>query len=114
MELVLSFFIVFVVVYLFYFLFVIFKKKKISNIKNSTEALFLQKRYKINYDKINIKVLANLVALTNSFIIATTFVIIEFIDNIILKLMVAFVVLIILILGMYSLLGKYLKKKEGK
>lgn len=114
MESLIWFCLVFIIVYLVYFLFVICRKKKLEKVKQSTEMLFLKKRFKLNLEKINVKFLAHFIALINAFIIAVTFVVVELFDNIIIKLMVAFVVLIILILLIYSLFGKILKKKEGK
>ena len=114
MEKLVWFLIVFVIVYLFYFFFVICRKKKLEKFKTSTEMLFLQKKFKINLEKHKLKSLAHMVALINAFIIGITFIIIELFDNIIIKLMISFIVLIVLIILIYSLFGKLLKKKEGK
>lgn len=114
MEKIVWFIIVFLLVYLFYFFFVICRKKKLEKFKKSTELLFLQKKCKLNLDKFSIKFLANIVALINAFIIGLTFIIVELFNNVFIKIMVAFVVLIILILVFYSITGKILKKKEGK
>ena len=97
------FLIVFIIVYLFYFFFVICRKKKLEQFKTSTEMLFLQRKFKIDLSKHNIKMVAHMVALINAFIIAITFVILEIFDNIFIKIMV-----------IYSIFGKQLKKKEGK
>ncbi len=113
MDKLIWFVVVFLIIYLFYFIFVICRKKKLEKVKQSTEILFLKKKFKLKLDKINVKFLAYGVALTNAFIIATTFTVVELFDNIIIKLMVAFVLLIILILTVYSIFGKILKKKEG-
>lgn len=114
MEKLIWFIIVFSVIYLFYFLFIICRKKKLEKFKTSVEVQFLIKKFKLNIDKINIKLLAHLIAMANALIISTTFTIVEFFDNVIIKLMMAFVSLMFLILVIYSILGKTLKKKEGK
>ena len=114
MEILISFIVVFMVVYLFYLFFVILRKNKLSKIKQSSEALLIKKKYNLKLNKISDKKLANIIAFSNAFIIATTFIVIEFVSNFILKIMVSFVVLIVLILSIYILIGKYLKKKEGK
>lgn len=114
MEKLIWFLIVFIVIYFFYFIFIICRKKKLEKFKTSVEVQFMVKKFKLNLDKLNIKLLAHLIALSNALIISITFTIVEFFDNIILKLMVAFVTLIFLILVIYSILGKILKKKEGK
>lgn len=103
----------FVIVYLLYFLLVINNKKKLAKYRNSTEVKFLENKYKVNIKKIEIKTLANIMALVNAFIIATTVSIIGIVDNMFLKLLVAFVVLIPLILIMYSIIGRLLVKKYG-
>lgn len=113
MDKLIWFFVVFLIIYLFYFIFVICNKKKLGKVKKSTEILFLKKKFKLKLDKMNDKFLAHGVALTNAFIIASTFTVVELFENIIIKLMVAFVMLIILILTIYSIFGKILKKKEG-
>ena len=114
MDKIFSFVIVYIVVYLFYLFFVILRKNKLIKIKNGSEALLLKRKFKLKLDRISDKHFANIIALINGFIIATTFVVIEFFNNYIIKIMVAFVVLTILILIIYLGFGKYLKKKEGK
>ena len=114
MEKLIWFFIIFGLVYLFYFFFVICRKKKLEKFKTSTEMLFLQKKFKIDLEKHKLKSLAHMVALINAFIIGITFVVIELFDNIIIKLMIAFIVLMLLIILIYGLFGKLLKRKEGK
>lgn len=114
MKYVITYLITFCVIYLLYFLLVVNRKKAINKFKNSMEVKYLMNKYSINIDKVNIKKLANMVALSNSFIITTVFIVIIFIDNFILKMLVAFVILFPLIIIIYWLLGKILKKEEGK
>ena len=61
----------------------------------------------------NVKEFALKVACVNSFIIATALVVIEFINNFILKLLVATLIMIPLIIILYYLVAKSMKK-EGK
>lgn len=114
MKYVIIYLITFCVIYLLYFLLVVNRKKAINKFKNSMEVKYLMNKYSVNIDKVNIKKLANMVALSNSFIITTVFIVIIFIDNFILKMLVAFVILFPLIIIIYWLLGKILKKEEGK
>ncbi len=114
MHILISFIVVFLITYLFYLFFVILRKNKVSKIKNCTESLFLKKRFKLKMDKISDKKLANIIAITNASIIATTFCIIEFVENYILKIMFIFVTLMVLIFAIYTIIGKILQKKEGK
>lgn len=104
----------FLVVYLAYLLTVILNKKKLEKFKTSNQALIFVKRYKLKLTDKNVKLLATLIALSNAFIIATAITIVELIKNIILKLIVAFLVIIPLILILYSLIGKYMLKKENR
>ena len=65
-------------------------------------------------DKINFKSFAHSIALINAFIIAITVTAIDPIDNLILKLLVGFIILLPLMYFLYGALGKYYKKKEVK
>ena len=112
MKYLITWFIVFIIIYLFYLLFVILRKKKMNNFLDNTYVLYLIRVYKLNKEKINKKKLAHLIALSNAFIIATTFIVISFIKNFILMMLLAFVVLIPLQLGVYHIIGKYLKRSE--
>ena len=104
----------FILVYLVYLFLIVLRKKKVKKYQNSTEVKFLVNRYNINIKKINLKKLANLLALTNSFIIAVTILAVSYINGFILKLMVGFIVLFPMILIFYSIIGKQLSKKYGK
>jgi hypothetical protein len=104
-----------VVVYLLYFILIISNKRRLNSyIKKSKETVLIGARYKINFDKVNHKLVANIFAITNASIIGITFMIIATIHNIILKLLVAFLVATSLIVVSYLKIGKYIKGKEGK
>lgn len=104
--------IIFIIIYLFYLFFVILRKKKLEKFKDNTYVNYLVKIYKLDRNKLNIKSLAHLLALSNAFIVSTTFTIVSFIDNFIIMLLVAVVVLIPLLLIVYHIIGKYLKRRE--
>lgn len=114
MEYIITYFVVFIIVYLIYLLFVVKRKKSIEKLKKSLEVRFLINRYHIDIDNINIRSLSNKIALCNSFIISTTFIIVLFIEHFILKMLLGFIVLFPLILISYHILAKSLLKKEGK
>ena len=114
MNYLITFIFCFVVVYLCYSLVVIYRKKGFEKFKTSKQLMYFEKAYNINPEQINLKHFARSLALTNAFIIASTCTIIEIFDNLILKLLVAFVILVPLMLLMYKLLGTIYKKKEGK
>lgn len=112
MKYLLTWMLVFIIIYLFYLFFVIFRKKKIDKFLDNVYANYLIRTYKLEKNKINVKKLAHLVAISNAFIIATTFVIISFVKNFILMMLLAFIVLIPLQLIVYNIIGKYLKRSE--
>lgn len=103
---------IFIAVYLFYLLFVILRKKKLELFKNNIGFSYLVKVYKLNTKKIDTKEIAHIIALANSFIIATTFVVIDFINNFYLKMFVALILLILLQLLIYHIIGKCLKRRD--
>lgn len=104
----------FIISYLVYRLVIIQRKKGFEKFKESKQLQYFKTVYNINFDKINIKKFANSLALTNAFIIGLTVTIMDFIPNFILKILVAFIVLLPLMLISYKLLGQAYKKKEGK
>lgn len=113
MKYVMLFIIVFVVVFVLYFITVIGNKRKLAKFPKSNQALLLINRFKLNIDKNNVKEFAYKIAIANSTIIASAFVIIEFVNNFILKLLVAVLVMIPLIIFLYYLIAQSMKK-EGK
>lgn len=114
MEKLFLFTIIFILIYFFYLITVITNKKKMKTFIDTNQCLYFKNRYKLNFNKINIKLFAHLIALTNSFIIALTFTLTEEINNLILRLLIAFLILIILILLLYHFIGIIYIKKEGK
>lgn len=104
----------FLFIYLFYYLVIVRREKGIEAFKKGKQLLFFKNAYHLDIDKIDVKKFANSLAFANAFIIATTVTIIELIDSFMLKLLVAFVILVPLILIIYYILGKVYKKKEGK
>ena len=104
----------FLVVYLAYFITVISNKKKLEKFKTSNQVMIFIKKYNIKITDSNVKEVAQLVALGNAFIIALAITIVELVKNFILKILVAFLVIIPLILIVYSLIGKHMVKKESK
>ena len=106
------FFASFVIVFLVYLLFINRKKR---NGREQLEINYLIGRFNLDSEETNYKALKVFVALINSFIMSFTFTIItNFEINYILKLCIAFVVLMILIYSLYEILGRALKKKETK
>ena len=114
MNFIILFVVSFLVVYLAYFITVISNKKKLEKFKTSNQVMIFIKKYNIKITDSNVKEVAQLVALGNAFIIALAITIVELVKNFILKILVAFLVIIPLILIVYSLIGKHMVKKESK
>ena len=114
MEFIIIFVVSFLVVYLLYVLTVITNKKNLEKFKTSNQVLLLVKKYNLKINDSNVKLVAHLIALANAFIIAFAITIVEFVSNFILKILVAFLVIVPLILILYNLIGKYMLKKESK
>ena len=114
MTYLITFLFCFIIIYLCYSIAVIYRKKGFEKFKTSKQLTYFEKAYNIDKNKINLKAFAQSLALTNAFIIAITCTIIEIFDNLILKLMVGFILLVPLMLIMYKILGTIYKKKEGK
>lgn len=104
-----------VFIYLLYFSLIINNKRRLDKyIKNSKETILIKARYKIDFDKVNHKLVVNLFAITNACIIGITYMIVMLIDNFIIKFLVAFLAFMFLIVVLYLNIGKYIKKREAK
>ena len=108
------FLIVFVSIYLLYLFTVILNKKKKKKIFDTNQAKLIIVPNKLDTSKINKNCFIQVLSITNSFIVACTFVVSEFFKNYFIKLLVSFIVLIVLILLMYKIIGIVYKKREGK
>jgi len=100
-----------VVLFLLYYVFVICNKKRLQKFSKNTYVMYLINVYKLDKEKIGLKQLALSVIMINSFIIATTVFIVGFVDNLILKFILSFIVLIPLQLLMYHIVGKTFEKR---
>ena len=112
MKEIIFFIVTFVFVYLVYYMFVINKKKSLEKWQNGKEMTYLKTVYKIKI--IDLKKMANVIALSNAFIVATTISIVSIFNNFVSQMLIGFVVLIVLILGVYHIIGKYYQKKGKK
>ena len=108
------FLVLFAIVYLFYFIFVISRKKVLKKFTKGKELTFLKYKNNLDYSKFNIKALAHLVALANAFILSITVTIISIFNNFLIQMLVGLLVLIPLILIIYGIIGKVLKKKQNE
>jgi len=105
--------IMFALVYLFYVIFVLNRKNVLKNFPNGKEMKYLKFKYGIKVNENNLKKLANSVFLGNSFIISTTVFVVCLFDSLLLEIVVGLATLIILVLGVYHIIGTYYKKKQG-
>jgi hypothetical protein len=108
-------------IYLFYELFVIRKSKALENMKNGRELTLLKRKYKLDYNKLDIKKVVRLVGITNAFIISTIVTLVYLLQNWITNTLlwmlavigVGIILLIPSILIFYSMIGKSLARKQG-
>lgn len=111
---VIMFAVLFVGVYLvFNFIFDdMLKKEKYTKI---SELVLLTKKFDLDKKKMDYKKALNGIALINALIVAVGFTITDLLPfNIVINLLIAFVVILIMMFGMYFAYGNHLKKKWGK
>ena len=107
------FFVTFIVVFLIYLIFVIRRRKYLDKFIKGKEITYLKKVYKIKIKESDYKSLALLIALTNSFIIATSVTIVSLFKNIFIEIIIGFITVMALILICYHIIGK-IYQKEGR
>lgn len=108
-----TYLIVFTIIYLIYVIFVILRKKSLLKFKKSTYVTYLVNVYKIDVESINPYFLAAMVTLVNSFILSTSLYVVSNTKGFI-GILVGFITLMVLLFGMYHILGIILKKKGDK
>ncbi|MBR1376343.1 MAG: hypothetical protein IJ565_00810 [Bacilli bacterium] len=112
MEKLISFIIYFILIYLFYFFTVIIQKKKYDKYKKSKQVMYFVNKYNLDFDKIPFNKFINILSIVNSFIMSITIILVQFLPNLILKLIFALITLILLILICYRLLGIYIERRN--
>ena len=105
--------VLFIITYLFYLIFVLSRKSVLKKFPEGKEIKYLKYRYQIKVNDNNLKKIANTIFLANSLILSTTVYVVCLFDNLFIELLVGVATLIILILGVYHLIGTYYKKKQG-
>ncbi len=109
MEDLLLFAILYVIIFSFYMLFFIIRRKAKRKI---LEVMYLESKYKLDMSKFNIKKVKKHIALINSLIFTITIFIMSLFSNIALKVLVAFATVMTLILIFYKLLAILYKNKK--
>lgn len=112
MGILIEFLVVFILVYLAYLLFVILRKKQVNKIKNNTFYKYLVKVYHLDEKKLDLKHMAHIIALSNAFIIATTYTAVMFVKGFIVQVILAICIFILLDLIIYHIVGKILQRGE--
>ena len=103
---------VFLVVYVFYLIFMVFKKKKYNPKKVPAELKLLIKKYNLDMSSINYKSIMNKIGLVSAFDIAfVSAFVFKFVKNQYLAILVGAIMLIPLILITYGFIGNYYVKK---
>ena len=103
---------IFLVIYLFYLVFMVLKKKKFDPLRVPVELRLLIKKYDLDMSLINYRSIMNKIGLVSAFDIAfTATFIFKFIKNEILAILIGAIMLIPLILITYGFIGSYYVKK---
>ena len=107
---------VFIFVFMFsvYLVYYKYKKKDYNSLKNSDTIKIFIAKYNLDVRKVNYKTILRVLAFDNAFTMAFTAALIISIKGYIWKVLVCLVVLISLLYSSYEIIGKLLKKKEGK
>ena len=102
-----------VVYFVYYFIFDdMLKKEKYTKI---SELVLLTKKFNLDKKEMNYKSALNGIAIINAFIISFTFTVIDLIPlDVTFQLIIGFVIMLILIFGLYFAYGRKLQKKWGK
>lgn len=108
------FVITFFLIYLLYYILIIRRKKSLEKFKKSTEVVYLERRYLLNVQKVDIKKLARTIAFSNSLLISLTVFLVSVLDNIVTMVVVSALIMIPMILVTYHIIGTHFKKKEKR
>lgn len=106
MEHLCTFIFCFIFIFIFYFIIVYSRKKGIQAFKKGKQLEYFKTVYNLKLSDEDLKKFVFCLSLTNAFIIALVITIVEFFDNLFLKLLLGFVLLIPLILICYDILAK--------
>lgn len=105
---------VFSMIYLSYVLFVIIRKNKLDKFRNNTYVKYLENVYQLDMNNVSIKGMAHIIALANAMIITVTLYGVSITDNLLIKMVMAFAVLIPFQLLVYHIIGKLYQIKHKK
>ena len=111
LKILLEFLIVYIGVFILYWLIFVRKKTKYNPNKVPVEFYYLVSLYRLDQSKINYKKFIYATAFVNTFIIDTTYIIISKLwDKWMWQLIVGIFIIILLIIILYGLMGRYYQK----
>lgn len=103
---------IFLVIYIFYLIFGVLKRKKFNVDKIPVELRFLIKKYHLDMSKINYRSIMNMIGLASSFVISfTATFIFKYIENELLMILIGGLMIIPLIFITFNFIGLYYRKK---
>lgn len=110
-DIIQKFLVIYIMVFCIHMIFFFFrnKSKKYGNIP-TVEMVYLMKIYEIDANAIGINYVQKHIAMINSFITTVDLLVYFYMDNMILKLAIMFVITIVLVFIFYGILGKYYRK----
>lgn len=111
-KIALEFILVFLIVYVGTYLFSFRKIKKFDRNKMPTNVKYLVFRYNLDIVKIGYKRVLKTLMISDSFIVASIFTVTRFVNNIYIRLLVAFILIFPLFAGVYHLVASYYKKES--
>lgn len=113
-KIILEYLIVFIISYAISYLFIFKKLKKYNRKEAPVNIKYLVYKYNLDIVKLGYKEICKSLLLVDSFIISTDYIITKMVDNIYLRLLVAFILIFPLFAGVYHLVAMYYKKKESE
>lgn len=113
-KVMLEFLVVFLIIYFGYYIFLYKKLKKYDRKKTPVNIKYLVLRYNLDIVRLGYKRVFKTLMLCDSFIVAFMFTITRFIDNVYIRLLVAFILIFPLFAGVYHLVAMYYKKESER
>lgn len=110
MEKIITYILIMIVIFSIHMIYLYFRTKS-KNKTKQIEVKYLERRYKLNLSKVDIVVLNRKIAFANSIIFTASIILMDLIDNFILKTLSVFFVIFILIFIIYGIIGRSYKNK---
>lgn len=115
LDILLDFIVSYVLIFILYYFFFIRKKTKYNKKKIPVEYYYLVRVYALDEKKINYKRFVYVMGFINTFIISFVYVIVfHLLNGFIWQLLCGIVLIILLIVIMYGILGRYYQKRGKK